>query len=542
MGRSIRRRLQFLLLLLGVAMMVIGSAGVYGSWHNHKTFQRALDDALFAERVAKINARLFDARLHIANARLASDRDVLRGEAKVVTENLTGIERLLAETQTAALDPLQVARFTEFSGVVRAFTGNYLAPAAQALEEGRLEDLATLAAQSADRYYGPIKRSREQLQQTQAEVTAGHVAAATTALWQGAVVALVAMLLGGVMALWMGGSLIRRLTDELGGWQILMEKVATDLDLAERLPLSGSQELATVGAAFNRLLDTLCLALAEASTYARQAGADGQAMAAAATGSAEAAQQQRTVVLQVEQSMSEIVASVGTIAQAASTAAELAVEGAQAGDQGGEVVTAAARDMADIASRVCDAAQLIEHLGEQTGRVDVIVATIRGIADQTNLLALNAAIEAARAGESGRGFAVVADEVRKLAERTSLATEEIRQTMETLRQETGSAVALMESGRQQAESGVVQAERAVQSIASIGNHLNALRSNIEAVATAAVQQRAAAATIDSHIHDVVTLAVSNEQAAESTRQAAASVVAVGERWGASVQRFRLRTV
>ncbi|MNR09867.1 Biofilm dispersion protein BdlA [compost metagenome] len=55
-------------------------------------------------------------------------------------------------------------------------------------------------------------------------------------------------------------------------------------------------------------------------------------------------------------------------------------------------------------------------------KLTAIVSTIQSIANQTNLLALNAAIEAARAGDAGRGFAVVADEVRKLATRTSEAT------------------------------------------------------------------------------------------------------------------------
>jgi methyl-accepting chemotaxis protein len=73
-----------------------------------------------------------------------------------------------------------------------------------------------------------------------------------------------------------------------------------------------------------------------------------------------------------------------------------------------------------------------------------ITQIIDQVAGQTNLLALNAAIEAARAGEHGRGFAVVADEVRKLASKTTMATREIGDKLNTIYDEINQAATRME--------------------------------------------------------------------------------------------------
>jgi methyl-accepting chemotaxis protein len=112
-----------------------------------------------------------------------------------------------------------------------------------------------------------------------------------------------------------------------------------------------------------------------------------------------------------------------------STIGEIAKNASEAARVAGEAVTAAE-----------SANQTVSRLGDSSVEIGKVIEVITSIAQQTNLLALNATIEAARAGEAGKGFAVVANEVKELAKQTAKATEEIKQKITVIRENTSGAV------------------------------------------------------------------------------------------------------
>ncbi len=275
------------------------------------------------------------------------------------------------------------------------------------------------------------------------------------------------------------------------------------------------------------------------------------------------AQEQTKGIEKTLSTVKEVSASVTQVSGNAKSATAGATESASSARLGAQKAQQTVDGMEKIKKAIGVASQRVTKLGEQSGEIDKIVATIDDIAAQTNLLALNAAIEAARAGEQGRGFAVVADEVRKLAERSLGATKEIADLISGIQKGVSEAVKAMEDGNKEIEGGyklaadagaslneilkqavtvgtqVEQISQAAEGLTTLSGQLLQVAEGISAVIeenTAATEQMAASSDqVSKSVESVAGVAEENGAATEQVSASAQEMSAQVEQVVASAQ-------
>jgi methyl-accepting chemotaxis protein len=332
------------------------------------------------------------------------------------------------------------------------------------------------------------------------------------ALWISGATLFAALLMAGLLALWLNRAIVARLislsgamralarrdygfdlpcmkdADEIGDLTRAMDECRTGLKKADALMAEQRAEEAHRAERAERLAALLRDFEAKVRTTVEVlSGAVAQLQGTARTmaGTAEGTLQRAgTVAAAAEQTSANVQTVAAAAEQLSASIAEITRQVAQSSRVAGQAVTEARRTD-----------EVVRSLADGAQRIGEVMRLISSIAGQTNLLALNATIEAARAGEAGKGFAVVASEVKQLAAQTAKATEEIASQVGAMQSATGNAV---------------------DAIQAIGTRIGEVSEIAGAIAAAVEEQGAATAEIARNV----------QQAAQGTQGVTGAIGAV----------------
>ncbi|GHD49910.1 methyl-accepting chemotaxis protein [Marinobacter persicus] len=275
----------------------------------------------------------------------------------------------------------------------------------------------------------------------------------------------------------------------------------SDKDLTGRLP---ADDRSVNARSFNQMMEQSCALIEQFRELSDDLRRNADQLAEASQTTRRHVTDQQQQADQVATASNQMSASIQEVAQNAQQASEAATDAASASNAGNRAMDNA-RTMTDATNQALeDSARMVSQLAEKVESIAAVTGSISDISDQTNLLALNAAIEAARAGEHGRGFAVVADEVRSLSGRTQAFTDDIRSTVEELKNLSEATTAAMEMGRSRSGESNRAIQSASEAIDRIEQAIEAVSSMNSQIAAACEQQAATSLQINENIHAVAT--------------------------------------
>ncbi len=288
-------------------------------------------------------------------------------------------------------------------------------------------------------------------------------------------------------------------------------KRMADGDLACELNQSFASEFEALRQDFNAAVGQLRTTLQSVSEATGAIDSGSRELSQAANDLSRRTEQQAAALEETAASLDEITANVSNSSKRAEEARAKASE---------------ATGSADLSTRVVsDAVSAMQRIEDSSRQISNIIGVIDEIAFQTNLLALNAGVEAARAGEAGKGFAVVAQEVRELAQRSAQAAKEIKE--------------LIRHSATEVEGGVRLVTETGEALKVIGQHVNDINGQLNAIATSAREQSIGLAEVNAAVNQMDQTTQQNAAMVEQSTAASASLATEAERLRQLVGQFQV---
>ena len=536
---SFRWKIALPIALLALVLAIVAISGIRGvnSVASHGA-ELGLKDMPGAVLILEADRDMYQAFLAERSLILATDpqiQEAIRGESR---ENLDQARDRVKQAEEVLANPALKQEFQRFQQQLQTWRGvteSILAMAGK--------DPAQAQQMTMTQGYDSFKAARDTLDKIGEQVSDAARKSAIEVGEEAAAVAwsqTITLLVGLVFCVVLVVGFPRLLTQRMHALVERVENIASgEGDLTVRVDASGKDELARLGSAMNRFLDSLQGLISQISATTRDvAGATDQLVAMAGDNSRLIADSHMSVD-QVSTAATQMSSAIHEVSRNAQAAADTATVAEQKTQAGGRVVSDTMAALGELAREVAGASEAIGELEKETNSIGAVLAVIKGIAEQTNLLALNAAIEAARAGEQGRGFAVVADEVRALAARTQESTKDIQTMIERLQLGARNAVQVMQAGSSRAEASVKQAGQAEQVLGEAIVAVNGINERAAQIATACEEQSSVTEEIARNITDVRDMSDRSAQTSAQATEACQRLAKMADDLERQIARFKV---
>ena len=536
---SFRWKIALPIALLALVLAIVAISGIRGvnSVASHGA-ELGLKDMPGAVLILEADRDMYQAFLAERSLILATDpqiQEAIRGESR---ENLDQARDRVKQAEEVLANPALKQEFQRFQQQLQTWRGvteSILAMAGK--------DPAQAQQMTMTQGYDSFKAARDTLDKIGEQVSDAARKSAIEVGEEAAAVAwsqTITLLVGLVFCVVLVVGFPRLLTQRMHALVERVENIASgEGDLTVRVDASGKDELARLGSAMNRFLDSLQGLISQISATTRDvAGATDQLVAMAGDNSRLIADSHMSVD-QVSTAATQMSSAIHEVSRNAQAAADTATVAEQKTQAGGRVVSDTMTALGELAREVAGASEAIGELEKETNSIGAVLAVIKGIAEQTNLLALNAAIEAARAGEQGRGFAVVADEVRALAARTQESTKDIQTMIERLQLGARNAVQVMQAGSSRAEASVKQAGQAEQVLGEAIVAVNGINERAAQIATACEEQSSVTEEIARNITDVRDMSDRSAQTSAQATEACQRLAKMADDLERQIARFKV---